>query len=56
VPPGPAIIIANEFLDCLPSASLSGATAMAGASGRWASNRSGELVFGLGPPVELPLT
>jgi len=52
-PPGPAIIIGNEFLDCLPIHQF------VRRDGAWRErqvgmNRSGELVFGLSPPVELP--
>lgn len=52
-PEGPAIIVANEFLDCLPIRQF------VCKNGRWHErqvglNASGDLRFGLGPPVELP--
>jgi NADH dehydrogenase [ubiquinone] 1 alpha subcomplex assembly factor 7 len=52
-PPGPAIIIGNEFLDCLPIRQF------VRRDGAWRErqvglNKQGELVFGLSPPVELP--
>jgi len=52
-PPGPAIIIGNEFLDCLPIHQF------VRRDGAWRErqvglNKSGELTFGLSPPVELP--
>lgn len=52
-PPGPAIILANEFLDCLPIRQF------LHAGGAWRERQvgigvDGELVFGLSPAVELP--
>jgi NADH dehydrogenase [ubiquinone] 1 alpha subcomplex assembly factor 7 len=52
-PEGPAIIVANEFLDCLPIRQFVRKQA------RWHERRvglnaGGELTFGLGPSVELP--
>jgi NADH dehydrogenase [ubiquinone] 1 alpha subcomplex assembly factor 7 len=52
-PPGPAIILANEFLDCLPIRQFARADAV------WRERQiglgaDGKLVFGLSPPVELP--
>ncbi len=52
-PEGPAIIVGNEFLDCLPIRQF------VRREGRWHErqagvNRDGGLVFGLGPPADLP--
>lgn len=52
-PPGPAIIIGNEFLDCLPIHQF------VRRDGAWRErqvglNLRGELAFGLSPPVDLP--
>lgn len=52
-PPGPAIIVANEFLDCLPIRQF------VRVAGAWRERQVGlnakrELIFGLSPPVELP--
>ena len=52
-PPGPAIIVGNEFLDCLPIHQF------VRRDGVWRErqvglNKRGELVFGLSPPLELP--
>ena len=53
VPPGPSIILANEFLDCLPIRQF------VRSGDRWRErqvglDKSGVLVFGLGPPTDLP--
>ena len=53
VPPGPSIVLANEFLDCLPIRQF------VNANGAWRErqvglDKSGSLAFGLGPPAELP--
>jgi NADH dehydrogenase [ubiquinone] 1 alpha subcomplex assembly factor 7 len=52
-PPGPAIIVGNEFLDCLPIRQF------VRKDSRWHErqvglNASGDLMFGLGPPADLP--
>jgi SAM-dependent MidA family methyltransferase len=52
-PDGPAVIVANEFLDCLPIRQF------VRRDERWRErqiglNSGGDLVFGLGPPVQLP--
>lgn len=53
VPPGPSIILANEFLDCLAIRQF-----VRDGSG-WRErhvgvDRTAELAFGIGPPAELP--
>ena len=55
VPPGPALIIANEFLDCLPIRQY------VREGNGWRERRVGldtytfeDIAFGLGPPAELP--
>lgn len=53
VPPGPSIILANEFLDCLPVRQF------VNTNGAWRERQvgldtNGELAFGLGPPADLP--
>lgn len=53
VPPGPSIILANEFLDCLPVRQF------VQHNGTWRERQIGldasnDLVFGLGPPADLP--
>lgn len=53
VPPGPAIIVANEFLDCLAVRQF-----VRDGNG-WRErqvgiDRDGHLVFGIGPPADLP--
>ncbi len=52
-PEGPAIIVGNEFLDCLPIRQF------VRRDGSWRERQvglddTGELMFGLGPPVDLP--
>jgi SAM-dependent MidA family methyltransferase len=52
-PAGPAIILANEFLDCLPIRQF------VRIDGLWRERQvgldtAGDLAFGLGPPAELP--
>ena len=54
VPPGPSIILANEFLDCLAIRQF----VRDGANWRERQvgvDRVGDLAFGIGPPAELPL-
>ncbi len=53
VPPGPSIILANEFLDCLPIRQF------VRVGDKWRErqiglDKSGNLAFGLGPLVDLP--
>ena len=53
VPPGPSIILANEFLDCLPIRQF------VRAGDKWRErqiglDKSGNLAFGLSPLVDLP--
>jgi SAM-dependent MidA family methyltransferase len=53
VPPGPAIIMGNEFLDCMAIRQF------VRDDNDWRERqigapRSGKIAFGLGPPVELP--
>lgn len=53
VPPGPSIILANEFLDCLPIRQF------VRAGNKWRErqvglDKSGNLTFGLSPLVDLP--
>lgn len=53
VPLGPSIVLANEFLDCLPVRQF------VNAAGAWRErqvglDKSGSLAFGLGPPADLP--
>lgn len=53
VPPGPSIILANEFLDCLAIRQF----LRDGAAWRERQvgvDRNGALIFGLGPPADLP--
>jgi len=52
-PEGPAIVVGNEFLDCLPIRQF------VRKDGRWHErqvglNTGGDLMFGLGPPADLP--
>lgn len=56
-PPGPAIILANEFLDCLPVRQYVRAEGANGGQWRERSvglSRDGQLQFGVGLPADLP--